>query len=406
MSRVRVYIKPFLDDGSYAPEFIEVTGDVVQLGVISQAIDDSNYDVGTIRNGGVAITLRNDHGFYNEADNIKSIFRYKRKDSLVKFTWDVRDFDLVCGFFTIPTPLGSEVELFQGVLNEISSVSDIDKQWAKFTVLGFESLLDGIEAPFSSINNGDLLSEILYAALNQAPFTDFITVDSGNISLGNDTTIDDKSDWENETVGGVLKDLLLGASSVFYLKDQTAYVSARAPTGDVKYTFYGQGSIQGVESIINVPKIRDGLNRVFNYWTWPETTLRAKDDTSLQYYGIRKKQFELSLINLSSTAKIQAMLDANRTEFSFPKLELELITPINYGTLALKILDRVSIDYPTIYTSSDGDILPRYGLSNYGAVRYPFGQWTLTLTTDTNFKIISRKVDPVKETIIFGLREI
>lgn len=407
MARFRVYIKPFDTDGNYLSDYVEITSDVAALGNPKRGIDNTEFDVGVFKSSGFNLTLRNDHGRYSEVTELKSIFRYTRKNSLIKITWDIRNYDLICGFFAAGgEPIGYESTVFEGLISEVTSTSDIGAQQATFAVLGFESLLNEMEVPFSSIANGDLLSEILLALLDQAPFNALVTVSSTNINPGYDCVANDVSGFENKTVGAVLKDTLLAANSVLYIKSGTVYVTARDATPTVQKHFYGQAS-RNVENIINIPKFRDGLNRVFNYWTWKDTTLRSRDTSSIERYDVQAKELELSLIDATATAVIQDILDTNKTEFSGPKIELELETPIAYDVLDLNILDRVDIDYPTIYLSFDGNPLPRYGMETYdGTARYPYEQWSLTLDTSTNFKIMSRVVNISKQTVTFGLREI
>lgn len=408
MARWRVYIKPFDDDGEYQSDWTEVTSDVIELGSPKQGIDNTEFDVGVIKNSGFNITLRNDHGHYSEVNILTSIFRFTRKNTLIKITWDIRDYDLVCGFFQCGRePLGGEYLVFTGVINEVTSVSNIQYQQAVFSVLGFDSLLNEIDVPYSSINNGDTLSAMLYAMINQAPFTDHVSVSLSNITPGTDLAIDDKSSLENKTVGKVLKNILLAAQSVLFIKDGTVFVTDRTASEGTAFTFYGQASDR-IENIISVPKYRDGMNRVFNHWIWTDVpAVVARDLTSITRYGTLEKEIKCELISDSSTSKIQTILNANRDEFSFPKRELDVETPIWYGTLALNILDRVVIDYPTVYIAADGGDIPRYDLAHIydGTVRYPFEQWSLTIGTETDFKIVGKKIDVKKHTITFSLRE-
>src|SRR5690242_10735204 len=99
MARYRVYFKLFNKDGTYGSDWTEVTKDVSDLGEISQSIENSDFDIGVFRSGSVSLTLRNDEGKYSEPDTLKTIFTYKRKGSQCKITWDIRDYDLKCGFF-------------------------------------------------------------------------------------------------------------------------------------------------------------------------------------------------------------------------------------------------------------------------------------------------------------------
>lgn len=407
MARWRVYVKPFGEDGEYLSDYIEVTKDVASLGSPKQGIDNTEFDIGVVKNSGFNITLRNDHGKYSDVTELRSIFRTTRKNSLIKITWDIRSYDLIAGFFSVGEEvLGGEYVVFEGLINEVTSVSNISAQQATFSVLGFESLLNEIEVPYSSISNGQNLSAVIYALLNQAPFNERVTVSLSNITPGTDLAIDDKTSLENKSVGQVLKDLLLIANSVLYIKSGTVYVTSRDASSTLMFTFYGQAS-RSIENVINIPKYRDGMNRVFNLWQWEETSSVARDTTSITRYGVKPKAMRNELIADASTSKIATILEANRDEFSFPKVELELETPIWYDTLALNILDKVNIDYPTIYIPFDGGDLPRYGLDYYdGTARYPYEQWSLTLNTDTYFKIMSRKLDVTKQTITFGLREV
>lgn len=407
MSRFRVYLKPFIDSGEYASEYTEVTSDVASLSDPKQAIDNSDFNVGVIRNNGLSLVLRNDLGYYSDVNDIKSIFRRTRKNTQVKITWDFRNYDLICGFFNVnKEPLGGEVTVFEGLINDVTTINKISLQQVTFTVLGLESLLDDLETPFSSINNGDNFKAVLYACLNQAPFNELLTVSLSNILPAIDLAIDDKSSLENKTVGQTLQNLLLAANSVLYIKDRIVYVSSRAASSSSMFTFYGQASNLGLENIIDIPKFRDGVARMFNLWTWTDTAFDARDTSSIDLYGIKSKSMKLELVDDGSSAKIQSILNANRDEFGLPKRELDLETPIWYDSLELNILDKVNIDYPTIFIPFDGGDLPRYGIDAYdGTARYPYEQWALTLDVDTNFKIIAKKINVAKQTILFSLRE-
>lgn len=414
MARFKVYLKTFNGAQIYEDSFTEITRDVVKLSPISQAIDNNDFDVGVIRNSGFSMVVNNSSGKFSNVGTLRSIFPYKIKNSIIRITWDARDHDLICGFFKCGEEiLGGEELAFEGILEEITSESKIDDQNVTFRVLGYEAMIDGLETPYASISNGDLFSEALFKALDQSPLRDVIYIDNSNINLGVDLAIDTKEPWENTRVGDVLGELFLGANSVLYIEkpdfETTPRVIAKNRIASIenKFTFYGQASIRGVENILNVPKLRTGLNRTFNYWKWKESSLLRKDESSIELYGAREKEIGLDVIDIGSTAKIESILVANRNEFAFPKVELEVETPIWYSTLGLHILDRVNIDYPTIFTPSDNNPLPRYDQGGrYGEVVYPQGQYSLTIDSSRSFKILSKKIDPAKQAITFGLREI
>ena len=151
MARFRVYIKPFDRSGNYVSEYIEVTQDVISIKSISQQLDASDYNVGVFRNGNFSFVLKNDKGYYSEETNLRSMFRYKRSDSLVKITWDFADYDLIAGFFSAGDYLGQEIEVFEGLLSDLPAQSIISEQSVEFGVLGFETLFDRAIVPFSTI---------------------------------------------------------------------------------------------------------------------------------------------------------------------------------------------------------------------------------------------------------------
>jgi len=404
MARYRVFIKTFEFGDVYASDFTEISPDVLKLGSITQQLDNNEYDIGIFKNSTMNITLRNDHGKYSNVGEINTIFKFKRVDSILKITWDFRDTPLIAGFFTGNEVVGGEVTLFEGLLNDVSLSSKIDEQDIQFKVLGFESKFDATDVPFTSISNGDLLSVVIFKMLNQTEITTLVTVDQSNIVVGQDETIDDKSSLENKTVKEALKELLLGSNAVLFIRDNTIFVSARTESAELKFTFFGQAADDGIENTIDIQKFRDGLNRVRNFWTWADTTLVSQDPTSIDDNGLHKKEIDIKII--TNTAKRQNFLDTNKDEFRNPKTELELMTDINYDTLELFLLDKVSIDYPTSFSSADSNVVPRWGAVIWNSFKYAIGQYALTIDSQDRFKILSRKIDTKKQMIIFGLRKV
>jgi hypothetical protein len=263
--------------------------------------------------------------------------------------------------------------------------------------------LKRVLVPYSSISNGDTIEEVLYACLNQSPFNELVTVDAANISVGNNITIDDKSSLENETVYERLEDILLIGDAVLYIENNIVYVSARTPSTDVQYTFYGEASNDGIENIETIEDYRNGLNRVFNHWTWDESTRVAFNPESIDVYGIRTKSISLDLI--TNDTKRQTTLDILRTEFYPKKKEFVVVTTFDHAKLALKILDKVVVDYPQILYSMD-EILPIYGVAVYGVDMYPLTTSRFSISALDRYKIMSIEYSLKDEKINFKLREI
>jgi len=405
MGTVRIYINPFDTTGEYT-SYQDVTKYVKdKSAVVKRQVDNNEYDVGVLTYNNLSLTFNNINGKFNEADNIQSIFDYKRSNSKVKITWEINTHPLYCGFVECGTYyLGTEVTIFEGLLNDEGSKTDIDSQFINFTVLGFESILDKVETPFSSIANDDKVSEILYDCLNQSDITEILTVSLANITPSYDAVIDDVSDLEETTVKETLDILLEISNSILNIIDNVIYIVPRTATPTVQQTFYGQSARASGEDILSIKDIRQGLHKTFNLWKWEDTVLTARSSSSIEKYGVRKK--EISYVGITTEATKQAILNSSRTEFGEPKKEIKLTTLLNYDTYNLAILDRVAIDYPTVFFPSDENVLPMFGVSTFGNDKFPFGVWALTFDTNTNFKILGKDINLQKEIITLTLREI
>jgi len=404
MSKFRVYIKPFKDDGTYG-DFVEVTGnvDARSISTINREIDSTEYNAGVFKFSNFSIVLSNEHGKYSDVDVFQSIFRYKRTDSVIKITWTPNAFDdHVAGLHVLTDE--DDLTIFEGLINDKATTLNIKKQNIKFQCLGYESLFEKMEVPFASLSVGDTFEEIIYDCLNQSLFTQHVTVSTGNISTGTNTATDAIADLENKTVKEALDILLIHSNSVLYIDNNILYVTTRAASASLQYTFYGQASNIGTENIVDISNVRTGLNRVFNLWTWQDTALFSSDASSKDLYGVSKKEIETSFV--TNTTKRNTILGALKDEFKNPKQELNITTGINYTRFQLNILDKIKVDYPTVFVPADDNDLPIWGKVSWGNFKYPLGEWSITLTTDVDYKIIGIKYSIKSGKIIFKIREV
>jgi hypothetical protein len=400
----RVYIKPFDDNGDYT-DWIEVTKDVIfsSMGSINADLDNTEYDIGVYRFSNFKLSLRNDHGFYSDVGEELSIFRYTRTNSLVKITWEIEEDGPYCGIAVAGASyLSEEKIIFVGFLNDESLTMDLSKQEVSFQCLGRESVFQKVIVPFGTISNGDLYSEILFSILNQSGITDHLTVDGDNIICGNDQAIDSISSLQNKTVQEGLNKLLLASNSVLYITNDTVYVSPRVASDSVEFTFYGQGSAAGPENINDIKSIKNGLNQTFNYITWKDTTLLAQDVTSVEKYGIRKKEIDFEFT--TDNTKRQSILDALRDEFKLPKQLFDIYTPLTYDSLEVNLLDKVSIDYPRIYIPISGSALPICGVAICGEAITPRAQWSFQVSELSYYKIVGKSLDVKNSMLKFKVR--
>jgi len=408
------YIKPFIAADTYASEFTEVTGDVSRNGIgsISQYVDSSEYDVGVFRYSTLRLNLRNDHGKYSAPGELGSIFSYKRANSIVKITWEPLAHGIYCGFFALgvggPHYCSGEITIFEGLLNDEASNSDINDQEINFTVMGYESFLSQMEVPYSSLANGDTASEILYTILNQAPLTDHVTVSQSNIVAAVDTIYDDVSQFENKTVLQAVKIILNSANSIMRIDlSKVLYVAGRDASSDTQASFYGQASELGVENIVNIQAVKSGQNRIINYLPWKDSTEVASDTSSIAIYGIRRPNSDMSDDGVTDSTKRNTILAALVTEFAYPQREFTLVTRLTPDVAALELLDKVQVDYPTIYFPTDEqDSIPFYGSASYEIDTYPDSLFTLTIDAEERYKIISKQINVKSETMSLDLRRV
>ena len=403
MSRIRVYIKPFKDDGEYG-DFIEVTDDVDINGVssIRASIDSTEYDAGVFKFSNFTIKLANESGRYSDVDVFQSIFRTRRNDSIVRVTWDPNAFDdAVAGLHVLGE---NETTVFEGLLSDDATKLNLKDQKINFQCLGYESLLERTEVPFSSLSVGNTFEQIVKTCLDQAPFNTHITVSASNISCGTNLASDAIADLENQTVKEAMDEILIVSNSVLYIDSGVVYVTDRTPSATTQYTFYGQASDDGIENIANITNFRTGVNRVKNLLTWEDTNEAEFDQTSKDNYGVRKKQVSSGLI--TNATKKRTILSNFRDEFKNAKQELDLDSTLNIGRVKLSLLDKVEIDYPTVFVPADDGDLPLWGRVSWGNFRYPVGQWSATISTDTEWKVIQIKYNLTKGTLSYKLREV
>lgn len=406
--RFRVYLKPFTEAGVYESDWTEVTGDVGDNGLsdIRQVLDDEEYNVGVFKYADFNLLLRNEHGLYSDVGTEQSIFRYKRSDTLVKITWQQQEFESLAGMVTAGEFIAENAEytVFIGLLNDEASDTDIRDQVVSFKVLGRESIFTRIEVPYASIANGDTVKAIMLDLLDQAGITNLLTVNTLNINPSLNIVVDDVSGFENQTVKEALDDLLQISNSVLYIKDDTIYVSSRDESAAVEATFYGQASNDGIENIVDLTNIKNGLSRTFNFWTWEDTTLQSTESDSITRYGVKKKA--ISFESITNNTRRQQVLDAYRDEFGQPKTEFTLLTNITPEMLELDLLDKVTIDYPTVFYAAEDSDLPIYGVHEYGAVKYPIGVWSLTIPTSDSFKVMGKILKTKNRQIEFKFRKV
>lgn len=407
MSNFRAFIIPFKEDGAYSDEEIEVTSDVdfQSFGSIKQAIDNDQYKVGVLTFNDLNLKLRNDHGKYSAPGTPESIFNIRRNESIFRLYWEIESEPPYCGLAICGSARLSETKLlYEGFINDDATRENIKTEFTSLKVISMESVITKVDTPFADFTVLDTIRDLIFKVLNQTRITSFLNVDLTNINIDTNLVPDDISDLESKTGKEALDELLLLGNAILYIKDRIVFVETRAASADLKYTFYGPASIIGLENIQTISDIRTGLSKTFNYWTWTEKNFNVQDASSVALYGPKKRNIDSKII--TDTPKQQTVLSNLVSEFGFPKDNFRIKTPVTYETLELFLLDKINIDYPTIYIPSEGSEVPIYDVSKYDEAVYAKPLSALTIDINRRFKIMSANIEVKNELFEFELREI
>jgi hypothetical protein len=407
-----VYIKTFDESGDYVADWTDITKYVANMGKISIDTDSSDFQIGVYKTSNVSLDLVNREGLFADVGMPQSLFKYKRADSKIKITYTKAPTidQPLCGTAICGSDyLSDEVTVFEGLIDDTNFYEDITKETGKFSVLGFDTLFSRVNVDTSVVSIGDSITDVIFAILNQTVITDYLSVVIGNINPDIDQNLD-AVDWmENTLVRDALDSLLLASNSVLYIRDAIVYVSNRDPTASVIATYHGQASASGAENIHTLGKVSNGFQRMFNYMSWSNTGDTApvaayQDNTSVVKYGIVSNNIQLDAFT-NSTKQI-ALLTGLVSEFKDQKQEMEITTTLDYEELDLQLLDRIGIDYPTIYTPSSSYPFPICGIAICGEAILPKGIWTFSIPADREFKILRLDYDLVKFTTTLKLRQV
>jgi hypothetical protein len=93
-------------------------------------------------------------------------------------------------------------------------------------------------------------------------------------------------------------------------------------------------------------------------------------------------------------------------EFQDVKREMIVETAMTPSTLALYLLDKVSVDYPSVALVNENEAAALYGIGEYDVNYYADELLTVTIEDTARFKIMSRVLDFKNEVIKFALREV
>jgi len=406
LNNINVYLKTFDANGIY-DDWVDISKYVLSVGQLKIGIDSSEYQIGVYQYPNATIKLNNRGGEFNDVGDVngRSLFVFKRNDSQIKITYNLMDEGPYCGTAIAGVSyLSDEVEIFKGLIVDDSFRQDALTEEVSFKILGRETLFNRTEVDFASLSNGDLISEAIETILSDDKITSLLTVSVANINVDIDQTIDDVTEFEDKTVREALNELLLLGNSVLLIEDDAIIVKARDESATNKKTFYGQASPNGIEDIVSISNYNNGAQRVFNFLVWDGSAAKKTNNSSISINGVHKKEFNQPYF--TDLTKQNNILQGILDEFQDKKQELELTTNLNYVTLALKMLDKINIDYPTLVFTDIDTSIPICGTAQSDVDVLPYELFDLTIPITTEWKIIKIVYNISKLEVTYTLREI
>ena len=390
-----VYLKRRYPSGSFDAEWIDITRWVVGGGIdrVKYALDSGDFDVGIFVANSVRLSFDNSRGRFSEKHDPRSYWAALDTRHLSKVK-------IEAGYITDDDERSAATP-FNGIWDDTSFTTD-DSDQASVTLLAREAAMRRCSVVAGTLSSSVLASAAIYTLCSRAEVTDYITVSLANINPANDITIDDPTVYVNQKLDAVLNEICLITNSVLYVNDAGALiVTGRSHTAAVKYAFNSNSETGERDNVYAVRNVNSGRQRVKNAWIWSNTSLSAS--SSLLYltaFGTTRKSISTAAVTTNGTR--QAIINALRDEFQFPKMELEIETDYMPGEVTF--YDTVTLDVrPRLGRQDD---LPLAGAAVSGSalsVDYVSG---LHIPSDMGWKVLAIEHDLLAAKTILKLRNI
>ena len=332
---------------------VDVTRFVTKMGELREWNDESMHFAGVFRRGNLSLELDNTSGLFNKEG---SIFNGVRNEARVILTYHSSDSKI------------NPYRVFSGVLDEGSTLNDLERKTAHFTILDYLKLLDSqvirsgnqraidtlykdLRGSGSSVLDKHFIACFLFYFLRGDSFklNDIFNVFVGNeLKIGSYPTInattesifspsDNYYDLDNVSALKVLVELCKSINSYLYvetLEDRSQlYVKARPQAVQSEKVVSGY-------NILSFSEQTDGFNKLYNSITINHSRAYLRQ-SSIDKYGVRVK-------NISSYAPASATLaDTYLDYYSEPKPEVTFVVKLRNAMLDIKVGDLIRVDLPS-----------------------------------------------------------
>jgi hypothetical protein len=387
----RVYLTPRNGRLTYGDE-IEITDEVRFDGLpsVRRSIDSTDYDVGVFKYDDVEIKALNRNGYFNDENDVRSIFPFGRNKAKVRVVFSNTDADTI---------------VFKGLINEEATRLDPENDEITFRVLSLTSVIRNTNVSSGTIPDGTSVQTALASLLDVPTITAVLNYSLANNNPDYDFNIDVGSEFDNRRTSDAVNELLLASNSVMIIDgDDNIIIRNRDEdtTRDV-LNLYGPFDIKQRTNITKLISYNTGMHRMFT--AVKVNGQEERDAALITDFGYRQKVVALDFITTDSieVAVAERLLE----EFKAPKKELQVEVP-TYVVRNAQILDRVSLSYPLRVKPIEDKFLPVIGSTVIGEVDMPLPDTygSLSISSDIGFKIIEIVEDPQEFTTVLKLRQI
>ncbi len=401
---LRVFVTPLKSTNLYDVE-TEITDrvDLQGIGEITQSIDSADYDFGVFTFGEIELMCDNVDGFFNSDEDPRSIFIFSRNRAKIRIayieTTVTRDSNgVVTGTSEV------ETNIFQGIVNDDATRTDVITNSVTFRVLSLDSILRTTQIPVETVLDSDLASDAILAILDDENITALITLNSSNISVDFDYTIDVGSIFDEISVFEGLKELMTGSNSALFV-DQSNSINVRSRLANSvlpTIQLFGPHDFRRRTNVSDIQQFNTGVQRIFNSMNINSTIINDVD--SITEFGLRQKSLTLNSITTPST--ITTVGTTIITDFKLPKQELEVTSDLSFLKDS-EILQKVSLDSPLRLVPDPDSFFPFLEDFDYGDedTPYPKEFGSLDIDKDIEWKIIEKRIDPIAKSMTLKLRQ-
>jgi hypothetical protein len=348
-TQYRVYVTLKTDVHTYGDE-IEITDYVTfdGIGLIRSQIDAQDYNVGVFNYDDLEMKVHNVNGLFNEETDLRSLFKFTRDQAKIRIVFSNDNGDYI---------------VFRGLINEEATKLDTQKELITFKVLSRDSVIRNVQVAAGLVSDGMTAKNAILAIMNQSAIGAVLTTISANVNPDLDFHIDDGSKFDSISCKDAINNLLVASNSIMLI-DDLGNVTIKDRTEDTTrdiVNLFGPYDIYRRQNTIKMTDYNTGKQRMYN-------SFRVNDQFASNagfaiQFGFRQYEVDLNFVTSDNTA---AEIAANLLdEFKYPKLETQVMIPISVAP-GIKLLDRVSLNWPLLVKPWPGTFFPVIGITKIG----------------------------------------